>query len=554
MSDNGKKRFGFLKIGAIVLVLLIAIIIALPFIINVNQFKPELQSKLSSALGREVAVGNLKLALLSGSVAVEDISIADNPSFSRSPFLAAKSLQVAVELKPLIFSKSIRISGITLEHPAITLIQSSSGKWNFSDLGSGKAVAQPSETNQPSGFSNKDLSIKELRILGGQVTIVHQGQRQKPSVYNDVNVTASNLSFAAAFPFSIDALLPGQGTLKLKGKAGPLNNRDMLMTPLSADLAVKHFDLIASGFMEPASGISGIIDFSGAVTSDGKQIQSNGQASAEKLQMVKGGSPAGRPISLKYAMNYDLLNQTGILSDASIGYGKAIAHLNGSFVARGSDLILKMGLRGTNMPVQDLEALLPALGIILPKGASLQGGFLNTNLTTEGPIERMVTAGTADLSNTRLVGFDLSGKMAAIATLAGLQSSQVTEIEKFASGLQLGSEGIKVSNMQLNVPAIGELSGDGRIAADQSLDFTMRAMLKPKGALGMGLARLTKGNALDVPFFVRGTASDPKFVPDVKKEAGSLLGSVLGQGTKEGQTNTGKALGDTLRGLLGKKK
>jgi hypothetical protein len=40
----------------------------------------------------------------------------------------------------------------------------------------------------------------------------------------------------------------------------------------------------------------------------------------------------------------------------------------------------------------------------------------------------------------------------------------------------------------------------------------------------------------------------------MKKAAGGLLGSVLGQGKKEGQQDTGKALGDTLRNLFNKKK
>ena len=83
----------------------------------------------------------------------------------------------------------------------------------------------------------------------------------------------------------------------------------------------------------------------------------------------------------------------------------------------------------------------------------------------------------------------------------------------------------------------------------------MRAMLKPGGALGAGLTRLVKGGTLNVPFFVRGTASDPKFLPDAKKAARGLLESALsGQSSKEGQTGTDGVLGNALRGLLKKKK
>ena len=206
------------------------------------------------------------------------------------------------------------------------------------------------------------------------------------------------------------------------------------------------------------------------------------------------------------------------------------------------------------MPVQDLTALLPALGITLPRGASLQGGFLNSDLATEGPIEELIIAGTVEISNTRLAGFDLSGKMAPFAAMAGLRSSQETDIEKFASALRLAPDGIQVSNLVLVAPALGELSGNGRIAADQSLDFTMQAMLKPAGILGAGLAHLVKGGALIVPFFVRGTTSEPKFVPDMKKAPAVSWGLRPGRATRGGKSDTGKALGDTLRNLFKKKK
>jgi len=48
-----------IKIVAIVVALLIVIAIALPLLINVNSFRPQIESTLTSALGRSVKVGNL---------------------------------------------------------------------------------------------------------------------------------------------------------------------------------------------------------------------------------------------------------------------------------------------------------------------------------------------------------------------------------------------------------------------------------------------------------------------------------------------------------------
>ena len=111
----------FLKIVGIVIGVLILIVIAIPFFIDANTFKPKLESELSDALGRQVKVGNLSLSLFSGSVAADNISIADDPQFSKSAFVQAKSLKVGVEMMPLIMSKTLNVTELTLNEPEISL-------------------------------------------------------------------------------------------------------------------------------------------------------------------------------------------------------------------------------------------------------------------------------------------------------------------------------------------------------------------------------------------------------------------------------------------------
>src|SRR5271157_6521033 len=154
-----------LKIMAIVVGILIVIVIALPFLINVNTFRPKLESELTDALGRQVKVGNLSLSLLSGGVTADDISIADDPEFSKTPFVQAKALTVGVEMIPLIFSKTLNVTELTLNQPEISLVRSENGeKWNFSSLG-GKNAAEPAKTAAPaagSASSNPNLSVDKL--------------------------------------------------------------------------------------------------------------------------------------------------------------------------------------------------------------------------------------------------------------------------------------------------------------------------------------------------------------------------------------------------------
>ncbi len=120
-----------LKIGAIAVGILLVILVALPLLINVNSFRPKIESELTSALGRQVTVGNLSLSILSSSVVADNIAIADDPAFGKSPFITAKSAKVGVELMPLIFSKQLNVTELKLEQPRDHAAESSQREMEF---------------------------------------------------------------------------------------------------------------------------------------------------------------------------------------------------------------------------------------------------------------------------------------------------------------------------------------------------------------------------------------------------------------------------------------
>ncbi len=105
------------RVILIVLAVLVVLVLVAPFLIPVNQFRPTIEEKASAALGRKADVGNLSLSLFTGSLAADNLSIADDPKYSKSPFLTAKSVKVGVELLPLIMSKDLKITGITIDSP-----------------------------------------------------------------------------------------------------------------------------------------------------------------------------------------------------------------------------------------------------------------------------------------------------------------------------------------------------------------------------------------------------------------------------------------------------
>lgn len=131
-----KKKILYIA-GGLAGVVVILVITAY-LLLDANSFRPTIEAQLSNALGRKVQVGDLKLSLFAGGISARDISIADDPAFSHTPFLSAKSVDVGVEMMPLLFSRSVRVTALTLKEPELVLLRSPSGKWNFSSLGGGR--------------------------------------------------------------------------------------------------------------------------------------------------------------------------------------------------------------------------------------------------------------------------------------------------------------------------------------------------------------------------------------------------------------------------------
>jgi len=451
-----------LIIAGIILLVLIVVLVAAPLLIDVDRFRPAIEARLQTALGRPVEIGHLQFSLLSGGVLAQAITIGDDPSFSRSPFLRAETLAVGVAIGPLIRSRELNIHSITIERPQVNLIRATNGRWNFSTLGASRSSGSradlkndlqadpkfdpnadpkddpPAEsTAQPNEFS-----IGRLSITGGTIMLSRQGGGAQQTL-NDVSLDAQNIVPGATIPLTIEAKTPGGGRLKLEGTAGPL---------------------------DPSGSIE---------------------------QMT---------VHLKF--------------DAQ------------------------------KLPAQDLEGTLKVLGYNVPSGSKFQGGTINTSLTSEGPFDRIVTAGQVSVTDVRLTGFDLASKLGPLMTLSRLSPSTETRIQSMSGRVRQSVEGLRIDDLVMVVPPLGTMSGAGTVGPDNRLNFRMTAKLSAKVAAGPlgALAKMVgaqQGAGGGIPFLIQGTTSNPQFVPE--------LGGVGKQAAGKIPTAPGQNPGDILGGLMRRK-
>jgi AsmA protein len=554
-----------LRIVAIVVVVLLLLVVIVPFLIPVDKFRPTIEEKASQALGRQVQLGGLSLSLLTGSLSAENLSVGDDPKFSTSPFLTAKSLKVGVEILPLIFSKTLNVTGITIENPEVNLLHNPAGQWNYSTLGGApaKSAQKPAASSSaaPGDFSVQKFTLNDGRITVGSTT------SQKRSTYDHVNIVASNFSMTSKFHVTVTASLPSGGTFKLDGTAGPIDQTDASLTPIDAKLDITALDLASTGFVDSSAGLGGLLDLSANLSSQNGEAETKGNAKISKALFIAGGSSAGVPVTVDFDTKYNLRKSAGVLEPSTLKIGSAAAHLNGTYETAGEATVVNIKLDAKDMPAKDLEAFLPALGIILPKGTSLQAGTLNANLNLAGPLSKLITTGDVGLFNGKLAGFDLGSKMSSIASLAGIKSGKDLDIQKLTTNLRMAPDGLKAENFVAVVPAVGNLSGAGTVDSKNNLDFKMAATLtstlgnvgSPVSDVGGLLGKATGGgggckSGTTVPFQIKGTTADPKFIPDVGGLAAGMLKSQLGcaagLGSGAGKDAT-KAPADAAKSLGG---
>ncbi len=224
------------------------------------------------------------------------------------------------------------------------------------------------------------------------------------------------------------------------------------------------------------------------------------------------------------------------------------------------------------MPVSDLEGFLPAVGVVVPSGSKLEGGSLSANLSVSGPVDKLTIAGPVNLSNAKLAGFSLKSKLGALGSFSGLGGGgggSDTEIQTLSANVRNDPSGTKIDNLNLVMPSLGTVTGNGTVSAAGQLNFKMVANLagaagaltSVAGAAGGGvtgaLSSFTggggggKGSGNGIPFMIQGTTSNPQVIPDV---AGMATSAIKGGVVPGAKGSTASAATGLVGGLLGKKK
>ena len=456
-------------------------------------------------------------------------------------------------------------------------------------LRSNKPNTAPKKAPDPNSMLTT-MTVDDLSLSNGSVTVTTPGSEGPPAVYGALNASLTNFSSKTSSPFTASAQLPGGGSLQANGSLGPLDAENNAATPLNAQVTLRHIDLAASG-LAPASDLAGLANLDAKVISNGQTLNATGTAHVDGIRLAKNGSPSARPVDLRFAVNQNMQALTGTIQNADLTIGRTAISASGTYQTSGPTTAINMKVAGNAMPIDELEAFLPSLGVKLPSGSRLQGGTLTMALNVSGSSSAPVINGPVRLENTQLAGFDLGSKLSAITSLTGAKTGSATVVRSLSMDLHSAGGAIRTDNVNLIVPSLGTATGNGTVGASGALDYhvilklaalgggsgsapaaasaggggiagQLMGMIPGGGAAGSPLGSIGSlaGGALKggIPVAIGGTTSNPTFAPNMQgllrtggaAAAKNLLG---GQKTTGAGQKNSNPLGNALGGLLNRR-
>jgi hypothetical protein len=218
----------FMVAVAIVLVLLGAIILMLPFLLDLNRYRDQYLPILEQALHRKVEVEDVRLTLFPTlGVQLRQVVVADDPTLSSKPFLTVPSVQVAVQWKPLL-QRRIEVESVLIENPILQVIRSEKGDFNTSTIGkistSGEISSEKAEPQDSVSPFLGVLAVKRFSMTGG--TLQYEDRTHQPlQAYQIEKLVLNTESVAIGETAGVRVhgmLMPYQVPFDVNGRLGPL--------------------------------------------------------------------------------------------------------------------------------------------------------------------------------------------------------------------------------------------------------------------------------------------------------------------------------------------
>ncbi len=251
-----KRIIKFLAITIGVLMLLVvATVIALPFIIDPNDYKPEITLAVKQHTGRDLMLkGDIKLSVFPWlGLELGQSQLSNAHGFGNKPFVSVKRVGIKVKLLPLLRSQVI-IDKVILDGLQLNLARNRKGVTNWDDLLQATQTATGTIPTDPAADKTSPGSAFQIGVAGIAISRgeIHWSDAMTGGEYHirKLEMQASNLAFGQSTQLHVG--------FDAKSGSPPIQTRvdldsDVLFDPDTQQLKIGKLKLTAAGLTLTAS-------------------------------------------------------------------------------------------------------------------------------------------------------------------------------------------------------------------------------------------------------------------------------------------------------------
>jgi AsmA protein len=534
-------------IAGAVLVVILGVLLLVPYLIDIDNYRAAVVEQAEKATGRDVEIEKLRLHFLpSVHIAVVNFRIKNPSGFPEGDFLHVEDIDLGVALGALL-SKQIEITSASLDGVAINLLTNEQGRTN-SELAAAAPAGNPSRGNPSSSdFALKPIdkiSISDVTINSGSVSrrkvipswtltglelVVRGLDPGQPNPLKSIETELDLSSVEVSSPSLKEPLKFKDGEIKVAGGAadgkfsaalGKLR-ADGTVRIAKLDKPVADFTLAMNELntTELAAVMSGAAQ---AGPRGGRgELLARGSVAVDKLV----APPLAARNVRGQARNYDNRIDIDPFS-LEIFSGRTRGSLNVNTSEAAMPASVAARVEGVNVK-QALETLNPG-GKNTVTGTFEADARLRVLLAARDPLAALGGQGTFAIRNGTVPGMNIRSAAAAMTRLIQVDLPEGPIPFSYLGGdFRIADRRVHNSKVDLQGQQV-DASASGSFGFDQTLSYSGLGSIKSRGTttqqqatspgkilggiFGSVMRQTVNISGARVPFSIRGTFADPKFM------------------------------------------
>jgi len=240
-------------------VLLVAVVLALPYLLSLDSIRDRILGAVASSLHRRVEARAIHLELLYGlGASIEGVTVRNPPGWETPALATVDELSVKLAFWPLL-SRRIEVRRIVLEGVTLAIERNPAGELNVADL----AVSRPPTPSTPPAADAVDFAVSRVQISRSRFLFVDRLISPGKTVTVSLDDLAGEIcdlgpASTPCFDLSGRFLADAGSNVFLRGAIGPASpGKGFADAPFEATFAAKN---LALARVEPYFGAAGKID------------------------------------------------------------------------------------------------------------------------------------------------------------------------------------------------------------------------------------------------------------------------------------------------------